>query len=713
MSTKPSTFKDFTRGGQITMHALRMFGQATRYVIIFTIIMIVALFIWIFSLKTTEYDRYVLYEYFEAEIKISLHGNKVTHTIQTPEGRFVELYANHFVNHPKTQLCVTRCFQGFITSLWVSLVSGLLSLIGFSYFFKRKGALQRGTIELRGASRTDSKQLAKLLKQDDQASDLHIAGVPLKKGTEIQHILLIGTTGVGKSACMHELMDQVRAKKQRAIVYDLEGTLIPKYYRPEKDFILNPLDDRSPAWNIWQEGEDSADFDSLASSLMPLHLTGSDPFWINSARTIFSSGAERLRITNKKNNRTLLQAMFTENLGGIVNLLKGSIAESLVSEKIEKTALSIKATLTTYCKSLMYLKDDTEGPLFSIRRWIARDEGDSWLFISSNALKEDALRPLISVWLDTAAKYVLSLEESETRRLWFFMEEFSNLHQLPSIMRTLSLGRKHGVCFVGAIQDPHQLRTIYGHNETETLLGLFNTKVCYRTNSAASAKWMSSIMGERETVEQKENFSYGANDMRDGVSIHEERRREFVVMDAEFLELENLEGFIRLPGKWPVAKLKFKYVKRQHNQPALILRDFSNCQMLDMPLASTYELEIKLKASADDIMLWEQNNRDNSVILIVLDQKTGLRAIAKNNEGKFINLAIDPQMNEVSKKSLLSEDIKALPETDKEILIEWILLQVNKIQDDSDAREDNKTSSKIGADGKVKPFARHETKVID
>ncbi|MGK3913782.1 type IV secretion system DNA-binding domain-containing protein, partial [Enterococcus faecium] len=85
------------------------------------------------------------------------------------------------------------------------------------------------------------------------------------------------------------------------------------YYRPERDFILNPLDDRSPAWNIWQEGEDSADFDSLASSLMPLHLTGSDPFWINSARTIFSSGAERLRIMNKKNNRTLLQAMFTEN----------------------------------------------------------------------------------------------------------------------------------------------------------------------------------------------------------------------------------------------------------------------------------------------------------------------------------------------------------------------------------------------------------------
>lgn len=703
MSAKASTFKDFTRGGQITMHALRMFGQATRYVIIFTIIMTVAIFIWIFSLKTSEYDRYVLYEYFEAEIKIGIHGNKATHTVKNSNGRSVELYAAHFIKHPKTQLCLTRCYQGFIFSLWIALASGLLSLIGFSYFFNRKGALQRGTIELRGATKTEPKKLAKLLKQSGQASDLHIAGVPLKRGSEIQHILLIGTTGVGKSACMHELMDQVRAKKQRAIVYDLEGTLIPKYYRPEKDFILNPLDERSPAWNIWQEGEDSADFDSLASSLMPLHLTGSDPFWINSARTIFSSGAERLRITNKKNNRTLLQAMFTENLGGIVNLLKGSIAESLVSEKIEKTALSIKATLTTYCKSLMYLRDDKEGPLFSIRRWITRDEKDSWLFISSNALKEDALRPLISVWLDTAAKYVLSLEESETRRLWFFMEEFSNLHQLPSIMRTLSLGRKHGVCFVGAIQDPHQLRTIYGHNETETLLGLFNTKVCYRTNSAASAKWMSSIMGERETVEQKENFSYGANDMRDGVSIHEERRREPVVMDTEFLELENLEGFIRLPGKWPIAKLKFKFQKREHLQPALILRDFSNCQMLDMPLVSICELVINLNASTDDVTLWKKNNQDRSAILIVLDEKTGLQAIAKDSRGIFTHLTIDLQLNEISKKALLSGDVATLPDVDKEILVEWILSQINKLED-TETEGDNSKTQKITKDENKKPI---------
>jgi len=110
-------------------------------------------------------------------------------------------------------------------------------------------------------------------------------------------------------------------KGQRAIVYDIEGTFIPTYFRPEKDIILNPLDERSPAWNIWQECWDPSDFESVANSLMPLHLAGSDPFWIHSARTIFASAAMKLQSVNKLSNQALLQPMFTESLGGIGQLI--------------------------------------------------------------------------------------------------------------------------------------------------------------------------------------------------------------------------------------------------------------------------------------------------------------------------------------------------------------------------------------------------------
>lgn len=587
-----SSIKDFTRGGQMTMHSIRMFGQATRYLLVLSGCLFLGLLLFFSSIKTTEYDRYVLSEYLSAHIKRMIHDDKVLHSIKTPQGQVVTIPASQFIKHRNTAGSIRRCFQGLSTALWLALFCSFLTLLSAMYFFKVRGKSEQETEKVRGNSLTEPKQLTKLLKAANKASDIQLAGVPLLKHSEVQHILLTGTTGAGKSVCIQELMDQVRAKQQRAIVYDIEGTFIPMYYRPGKDVILNPLDVRCPTWNLWQECEDPADFEAIASSLMPLHLAGSDPFWIHSARTIFASAALRLHVEHKRHNRALLEPLFTENLGGLASLLKGSVAESLVSEKNEKTALSIKATLSTYCKALMYLKDDTQDPLFSIRRWVTEDRGDGWLFIASNALKIDALKPLMSVWIDVAVKSLLSLSPSQNRRLWFFMDELPSLHRLPSLMNALSRGRKYGGCFVGSIQDIHQLCTIYGRDEAETLTSLFNTNLCYRTKNPDSAVWMSKLMGRREIIEKKEGYSYGANDMRDGVSIHQERRRDAVVMDAEFLELNDLNAFLRLPGDWPVTKLVFDVRNRKETQPSLIPREIENVLLMEQSLS---EAEVETK----------------------------------------------------------------------------------------------------------------------
>ncbi len=592
-----SSLKDFTRGGQMTMHSIRMFGQATRYLLILSLCLFLGLLLFFSSVKTTEYDRYVLSEYLEAYIKRMIHDDKVLHSIKTPQGQVATIPVGQFLKHRNTAGSIKRCFQGLSTALWLSLFCSFLTLLSAIYFFKIRGKSQQETEKVRGNSFAEPKQLTKLLKAANKASDIQLAGVPLLKHSEVQHILLTGTTGSGKSVCIQELMDQVRAKQQRAIVYDIEGTLIPMYYRPGKDVILNPLDVRCPNWNLWQECEDPADFEAVASSLMPLHLAGSDPFWIHSARTIFASAALKLHVEHKRYNRALLEPLFTENLGGLANLLKGSVAESLVSEKNEKTALSIKATLSTYCKALMYLKDDTQDPLFSIRRWVTGDKGDGWLFIASNALKIDALKPLMSVWIDVAVKSLLSLSPSQNRRLWFFMDELPSLHRLPSLMNALSRGRKYGGCFVGSIQDIHQLCTIYGRDEAETLTSLFNTNLCYRTKNPDSAAWMSKMMGRREIIEKKEGYSYGANDMRDGVSIHQERRRDAVVMDAEFLELDDLNAFLRLPGDWPVTKLIFDVRNRKETQPSLISREIENVLLMEQSVSEP-EVETETKSEA-------------------------------------------------------------------------------------------------------------------
>ena len=95
-------------------------------------------------------------------------------------------------------------------------------------------------------------------------------------------------------------------------------------------------------------------------------------------------------------------------------------------------------------------------------------------------------------------------------------------------------------------------------------------------------------MGTREIIEKKEGYSYGANDMPDGVSINQERRKETIVMDSEFIQLDDLEAYLRLPGDWPVTKVKFDIKERaiaDENElimPKILAQEILPIQSLDL-----------------------------------------------------------------------------------------------------------------------------------
>ncbi len=566
-------FKDLTRGGQTFMHALRMSMQVFRYGFFSALLLFLCLMVILTYFKTTSYDRYLFYEYLEAEAKVVFNESAYT-LIKNPKGVHppqVKLFCTQFIKEPATQYHIKQCIDGFVWAVKWSAISSISGFFLFLLFLQQKGKRARAIEKVSGQGRVSPKVLRKQLYAKNEASDLTIGGVPLVLDSETQHILLAGTTGTGKSVCIQELMDQVRANGQKAVVFDIDGALVANYYRPEKDILLNALDERCPSWNIWQECRDKADYETLAHSLMPLYLWSNDPFWINAAHTIFTELAEKLALENNT-NVYLLDALFTEKLNSLSKLVENSPAASLVSDKNEKMALSIKATISTYCKSLLYLRDDKQDALFSIRRWIEGETQDSWLFIATDAQKIDALKPLLSVWLDVAAKSVLSLPPYSKRRLWFFADELPKLHRLPSLMNLLERGRKYGACFVGSIQDVHQIHSVYGRNDAETFTSLFNTKLFFRSLEPQSMAWMSKVIGSLEFIEKKEGFSYGANDMRDGVSIHQERRREPIVKEGEFSELPNLQAFLKLPGTWPITKIELCIQKRVFTQPYFIPR---------------------------------------------------------------------------------------------------------------------------------------------
>lgn len=566
-----SSAKLFTRGGQTFSHDWTMFRQVTSKVIIISTVAFVLMFSVFFLINTKTYDRYMTRQWAGASLAHSFNKNRDVH-LQLPNNTIVEVKSEDILNSSLINESVDRIRHESSLSFLESLAIYLVSFFFIGKKLKKRGVAQSESKIVRGMPLSDKKSLVSAIKKNGTISPYTLAGVTLPFNSETQHFQIVGTTGSGKTVAIRELLKSIRERGDRAIIYDKGGTYLSRFYDESTDYILNPLDERGMAWDVWQDCKDKSDFESMAEALMPMPISnGADPFWINAARMIFVSAAFELSKKKDRSNISLLQYLLTRDMGDIHKLIKHTESESLVSEKVAKTALNVKAVMATFLKSLTYLK--TKGEFFSIRKWIESEKDNGWLFVSSDGRKHSTLRPLISAWINTAAKEVLSLEESQNRRIWIIFDEAATLHELPFAEASASESRKFGGCFLYGYHGASQLRKVYGNDGFSTIENLCSTHLYLRLNNHINAKWVSNNLGTYEIEEANESISYGANSVRDGITISRQTKERQVVLPSEIAQLDDLEGFLKLKGSYPVSKVKMKYVDYPKKHPGFIPRE--------------------------------------------------------------------------------------------------------------------------------------------
>lgn len=562
--------KDFTRGGQITLHNIRMYLQIVDKVLwicggIFIVVLISSLL-----LLTSPYQRYVCSEYMWSIVALFLNPTATDVFIQ-PSGVKVIVKYSDIAHAPLVKEVVSDVYYRLVISTVSSLFLSIIGFLGVSRWLKTRGKKHTDDVQVKGDSIIDKDKLADILTRANANSDLKLAGLPLIKNKETAHFFFHGTTGTGKSNAIKELLDQIRARGDRAVIYDKSCSYLEEFYQPNHDVLLNPLDERGESWDLWSECRDSADFDSLAAAQIPMPPSNQDPFWVNAARTIFSATAFEMRNDPKRSVIKLLRYLLTADLDLIQKYLKGTEAETLTSDKIEKTAVSIKSVLATYLKSLKYVRDD--GKPFSIRRWIQSESASNWLFITSLGDRHETLKPLISSWLDIVVNALLSLPPNQNRRIWIILDELTSLQQLPYLTQTLSESRKFGGCLVVGIQNHAQLCKLYSNDGAREISALLNTRFMFRQPDPEMAKWAATNFGENITDEVREGISYGANTMRDGISINRVETQKQLVSYSEIMSLMDLHAFVRLPGNFPLTTVQFNYINRSKLNEPFIQRE--------------------------------------------------------------------------------------------------------------------------------------------
>ena len=461
---------------------------------------------------------------------------------------------------------IARASKFFFTQIQeIAIKEGIVSIVSFIIIvivWMKLGNLKSKKKNDTGVYSPE--ELRKYLRKNNQLSSFDLGGLPLVKNKETAHILFAGASGTGKSNAIKTLLKQIREQKQSAIIIDMTGEYLDMFYNESQDYILNPTDNRTAYWDLWEEGNTKEDLSIISTALFSGDNQTSDKFWSESAKEIFESAA--LKFANKKikNNKykELHNLLAIKDLKELFKELNDTAAASLINPNNEKTALSIRSTVVTYSKWLEYLaKMPPENKQFSIKKWInevdSSKEG-SWLFLTSKPNQRTILEPLLRMWTDVALANLMNLPKSFDRRVWFIMDEMPALGKLPSLSTMVAEARKYGGCIVSGIQSISQIYEIYGHHGANIIIDGFSTKIFFRVTGIENTAKIAKIFGSKEHDEVSENITYGAHEMRDGVSLSKHTRNRLIVTEKDIANLQDLEAFAQIPCPLDIIKTKFE-----------------------------------------------------------------------------------------------------------------------------------------------------------
>jgi len=408
-------------------------------------------------------------------------------------------------------------------------------------------------IVLRGAEIVSSDELAKMTFQPN-ADQVKIGELPLPVEAETKHILVPGGTGSGKSLSFNWLMVSARRRKQKAIIVDLEGASLSKFYR-EGDFILNPFDSRSQQWSPMCEIKNVWDIDLIKKSMIPDN-EGEIGEWRLHAQNVLAVITKNLLESGRADNQNLYESLIIKLQSELKEVVAGTPAQRIFEPGADRMLQGVLSIISTFFSPYQYLPKSV-GPNngFSIKDWMQRDD-DSWLFINVSEGQLKSLGPLIATWLDVAITALLALPPSQDRRVWFFMDELAS-YQINNIEALLTKSRKNGGVAVGAVQQLSQLRKIYGNNDAQTLLGNFSSKLVLRQADTEIAEHFAKYLGSQEVLRRQNSGNKSNNGQGKGKSDgwSEQITLRQIVLPSQLIKLPDRVGYLSLVGDFPVAKI--------------------------------------------------------------------------------------------------------------------------------------------------------------
>jgi len=363
------------------------------------------------------------------------------------------------------------------------------------------------------------------------------------------HALIVGRTGSGKSTILYQHLEAIQQAERRAVVNDFKGELVEKFYRPGVDHILNPLDARGLGWTVFNDIRIITDLHAIAASLIP-PSSGDDKFWSAAAQAVFKGVLSYCMYSGKLTNAYLWEALTspTEEIATMCKTTPGGMAGfTYIQDASSKQAAGVIAVLMSYT-SWLELANDGD---FSIHNWL--ENGTGTIFLTTRAEIAQTLRPYLSLFIDLLGSKALSLPDTTntSQNIYFILDEFANLQQLPNVTQLLTAGRSKGLVVEIGVQDLAGIAKIYGREASRTIINNTCTKMILPIGDPDTAEYFSKLAGDQELWQASTSYSIGKEASGSGESHSRQEKIRSIILPSDIMRLQLGEGYLVMPGQNP------------------------------------------------------------------------------------------------------------------------------------------------------------------
>jgi len=489
-----------------------------------------------------------------------LPGKTVSFPIPSKKG-IVELMLGRDAEYSRlldrwNQSVMKRAKKSFRKTVWAPPIAFILLIFLFHFVAGKQG---KGK-QIRGSELVTPRRLNRLLRKEGEG-DLQIGQIKLPKKLETEHCLCVGRPGAGKTTFLYGIIQRLRERNERAIIYDFKGDYIEKFYDPKKDQLFNPFDKRTINWSIFNEidsgGSHKLSINAIANSLIPDEPRISK-YWAKASRGLLAGTLLYLCKRNKRTNKALWD-MCCEGPKDIEKKFREPDVKELCQAYIrdlEGGDQSIRkgdlmASFSSQIAPFEYLVDSSGD--FSFKSWV--ENGKGFLFIANKPSQSETLKPLVSLAIDIMLTAGIDLTDDINRRLFLLIDEFGTLQKLPTFVNFLTNSRSKGGSVWCGLQDFGAIKETYGDNIRETFFNSFGALYCMKVDAVETSSYIAKGIGQREVLKQRPTMQ--VSDDHVGHGSLSENKIEDLILASEITKLNKLEGYLRI-SNYAVTKTKVK-----------------------------------------------------------------------------------------------------------------------------------------------------------